>query len=334
MCNAFERVKERQLRGSPPGGKITVLDAVMQPQRATGGNVVQIPMGKLHDFSGHTFKLRSLDDPYMISLLDSIRAHGIKQPLLVRPHPSIPGEYEIIAGHTRHFLGIKAGLPTAPCIVEELDDMTAIIQMGETNINRPDWLPSERAATYKAHLEAIRQLEQHRIGRPKTGEEKKVDPGSTFFDKTRDLAAQRWGIAGKTLERYVKLADLQPDLLQMVDDGLILVKVGYQLAFLPKDTQAYLYVSLKRNPKLKISEAAARDIRYFGADKIDELLELYNTKPPKPPAWNLSIPKSLVLASRAQDYLGDAELQDRIAEVINQYIKEQGSTTKTKKGTN
>lgn len=329
MCNALDRVKERQRNRS----HAAVLEAVMQPPRSTNGNVIQVPMGKLHDFSAHTFKLRPLDDPYMLSLLDSIRASGIKQPLLVRPHPSITGEYEIIAGHTRHQLGTRAGLATAPCIVEDLDDDTAIIQMGETNINRPDWLPSERAATYKAHLDAVRRRYSYRLGRPKTGEEKKVEPGSTFSDhaeKTRDLAAQRWGISGKTLECYIKLTDLQPKLMQLIDDGRLTVKVGYHLSFLEMDAQTYLFDILQHNPKLKLTEPVARDIRYFGLDKIDELLSLHDSKAHKPPSWTLSIPKSLVPTRRANDYLSDPVLQDRIAEVINQYIKEQGPTTRQK----
>lgn len=241
MNEAMERLRARQSQAQG----MNVLDAIMQPRPASQDDIVQLPGRSLHGFSGHTFKLRPDEDPYMVSLLDSIRENGILEPLLVRPHPSRMGEYEIVAGHTRHYLGGKAGLTVFPCVVRALGNADAVIQMGESNLQRPDWLPSEKARTYKAHLEAIREKRQEvQPGCTSIQAAGRVQPSCTFGagEKTRDIAAKRWGITGQALELYIKLNDLSPALLDMVDAGRIPVKAGFQLAFLPVEDQGALQI--------------------------------------------------------------------------------------------
>ena len=313
MSEAIERLKNR--RGSAGQPSSAVLDAIMAP-KAAQGDIMQIPGGKLHTFHEHTFRMRSLDDPYMRSLAESISDNGILEPLLVRPHPTVPGDYEIIAGHTRHYLGTTVGLISFPCICRAMDDAEAVILMGESNVQRPDWLPSERALTYKAHLEAFRQMRR----------EKKVEPGSTFEGKTRDLAAQRWGITGKAFELYVKLAELQDGLLQMVDDGRIAVKAGFQLAFMLEDDQAYLYELLTEHPSVKVGSTAAEELRCADKKKFARILGLEGA-PCKEKTWSVALPRTL-LCDDANHYLSDPELQRRIADVVNAFI-----TTKKKGGT-
>ncbi len=116
--------------------------------------VQQLPVTALRPKSNHTFKVRT-DSAHYAALVDSIRSSGIQTPLLVRRDPMQPGAYEIIAGHTRWTAAQELGLTTVPCIVAQLSDADADIMMAETNIQRPDWLPSERARTYKVWLEAV-----------------------------------------------------------------------------------------------------------------------------------------------------------------------------------
>ena len=323
MNEAMERLKSRQSRTAPQG--MDVLTAIMQPRPASQGDIVQIPGGKLHSFSGHTFKLRPDDDPYMLSLLESIRENGILEPLLVRPHPAAAGEYEIIAGHTRHYLGDKAGLTVFPCVIRTLDDAEAVIQMGESNVQRPDWLPSEKARTYKAHLEAIREK---RRGKQEPGScfpdsGTNQEPGSWFAQRgngqIRDLAAQRWGITGKALELYIKLNDLSPVLLDMVDGGRIPVKAGFQLAFLPEEYQSALGNLLMTHPNVKVNEAQAKELRQLKPDDFPYVLGLWS-RSAKRPTWNVALPRDL-LPEGAKAHLADPELQRRIAAVVRDYVE-------------
>lgn len=315
MTDAMERLKARQpIAGGQSGN---VLDFIMQPTATPQGDVVQLSGGRLHSFSGHTFQLRPIDDPYMVSLAESIKANGILEPLLVRPHPTIAGDYEIIAGHTRHHLGAKAGLVSFPCVVRDLSDADAVIQMGESNVQRPDWLPSEKARTYKAHFEAVRSK---RYG--------KVEPGSTFDSagvKTRDLAAKRWGITGKALELYIKLADLHPGLLQMVDEGRIPVKAGYQLTFLYSGNQEYLYELLLRCT-VKVTPAQAAQLRNTSREGMARVLGLEDgdSKPAKTRTWSIALPREL-LHEGAKQYLADPELQGQIIQLVNEFIVKHGS---------
>ena len=314
MSEAIERLKNRQ--GGTAQKSSAVLDAIMNPKPAAQGDIIQIPGGKLHTFGGHTFRMRPIDDPYMRSLAESISDNGILEPLLVRPHPTIQGDYEIIAGHTRHYLGSTAGLVTFPCICRSMGDAEAVILMGESNVQRPDWLPSERALTYKAHLEAFRQM--RRKG--------KVEPGSTFEGKTRDLAAQRWGITGKAFELYVKMADLHDGLLRMVDDGRIKVKAGFQLAFITGGNQEYLYKLLAEHPSVKVGTDTASELRYADKNEFSRILGLEGA-PHKGKTWSVALPRDL-LCDGANRYLADPELQRQLADVVNAFIaaKQKGGT--------
>lgn len=310
MNEAMERLKARRQSG---GQSPDVLDAIMQPRPSSQGEIVRIAGEKLLQFSGHTFKLRPDNDPYMVSLLDSIRENGILEPLLVRPHPSIAGKYEIIAGHTRHHLGDLAGLAVLPCIIQTLSDADAVIQMGESNVQRPDWLPSEKARTYKAHLEAIREKRREQ-----------VFPGNTFDmigEKTRDLAAKRWGISGLVLDRYIKLNDLSPTLLDMVDEGRIPVKAGFQLAFLPEEAQRALGLLLQPRPTVKISEAVAKELRQAEPEDFPSVLGLCGS-PAKRSTWSVALPRDM-LPEGAKKHLADPELQGRIIAVVRDYMTEQ-----------
>lgn len=223
---------------------------------------VEIEEYKLHDFSGHTFKLRPDRDPYIISLKASIKKNGILEPLLVRPHPAIPGHYEIIAGHTRRHIGLEVGLVKLPCIVKQLSDDDAIIQMGESNVQRPDWLPSEKAKTYAVHLEATRR----KTGVAQGQRTDLTSPTGSAKLRNDDEAAKTWGISGDSLRMYIKLNDLLPELLDLVDAGRVPVKAGYQLAFLQDEQQQLVLSVMQEHPKKKLPDSKAKELRQAAMD--------------------------------------------------------------------
>ena len=140
------------------------------PAAAQQEQVQQLPATALRPKSNHTFKVRT-GSPHYTALVDSIHSSGIRTPLLVRRDPVQPGAYEIIAGHTRWTAAQELGLATVPCIVAQLSDADADIMMAETNIQRPDWLPSERAKTYAVWMEATRRSTGIKAGGDRTKEQ-------------------------------------------------------------------------------------------------------------------------------------------------------------------
>ena len=296
--------------------------------KADGKDIVLLPASKLHDFTGHTFKMRPDDDPYILSLQKSIRENGILTPLLVRPHPTIPGEYEIIAGHTRKRLGVEAGYTELPCTIVYLDDNDAVIQMGETNVQRPGWLPSEKAKTYAAHLEATRRKTGIKSGRSGS----KIKTGTGFpFSRNRDEAAKLWGISGKALEMYIKLNDLQPDLLDWVDEGRVSVKSGYQLAFLtPKNQQTIMRVMQEHSIR-RLTDSKARELRQFGEDgelTVDYILRVLEIqKPQQAEVRQVSISfetTELLNKQTTRSALNDPAVLEAIEQILIDYAKKHG----------
>lgn len=289
--------------------------------------ILEIEAHKLHDFSKHTFKLRPDSDPYIISLRESIREHGILEPLLVRPHPNKVGEYEIIAGHTRKYIGLEVDKVTFPCIIKQLSDDDAIIQMGESNLQRPDWLPSEKAKTYAAHLQATRR---------KTGitQGNRVDLTSgTGFPKlrTRDEAARLWGISGKALEMYIKLNDLLPEVLELIDSKRISVKAGYQLSFLSNENQRYILSMLHEYPQKRLSNSAAKELRQAAEKSChlthSYLLRVFGIQSGKTVGQNINISFSsseLLNHKTTRTALSDPDVLKSIEAIITSYAKKHG----------
>ena len=281
---------------------------------------------KLHSFQRHTFQVNR-EQPDYLSLREAIKDHGIQNPLLVRPHAKVIGEHEVIAGHRRLSIALELGLESVPCMIKSMDDDTAIQLMGISNIQRPDWLPSEKAKTYKEHMEATQR---------KTGikERQRTDltAGTGFPQfRNREEAAKIWGITGRTLEMYIKLNDLLPKLLDMVDSGRIVIKAGYQLAFLSLENQAILEGVLQQHPKKKVSKAIARDLRTsvemktFTEEKILQILGLAPNVNDGKGHSEINVrfsPSSPLKNSTVKQALEDPHVLARIEEVIRAYAED------------
>nr|WP_302959158.1 ParB/RepB/Spo0J family partition protein [Ruthenibacterium lactatiformans] len=190
---------------------------------------MMLPVSELHDFPGHPFQVR--DDEEMEKLAESITQHGVLMPGLVRPRTA--GGYEIVAGHRRKFASVKAGIREMPVIVRDMDDDTAVILMVDSNVQRENVLPSEKARAYKMKLDAIKR----KAGRPSKENSAGIRQNLFSIQKIADDAGE-----GKTkIQQYIKINDLIPELLEMVDGNEIKFNPAYELAFLRLEEQAVLY---------------------------------------------------------------------------------------------
>ena len=182
----------------------------------------------LHQFSRHPYKVR--DDDAMLEMAESVKQYGVLSPAIARPLPD--GGYELVSGHRRKRACELAGLDTMPVIVRELDDDAAAILVVDSNLQREDLLPSERAFAYKLKLEAMKR----QAGRPS-----KENVSQVGTQKRSDqIMAEELGESRNQIQRYIRLTELIPPLLDMVDERKIAFNPAYELSFLTKDEQTML----------------------------------------------------------------------------------------------
>ena len=186
--------------------------------------VQEIPLEELHPFRNHPFKVK--DDEAMLETADSVRQYGVLVPAIARPDPS--GGYELVAGHRRHRASQLAEKETMPVIVRDLDDDAATIIMVDSNLQRESLLPSERAYAYKMKLEAMK----HQGSR---GDLTSSQLGTKF--RADELLAQQSGSSRNQVQRYIRLTELIPALLDMVDEKKIAFNPAYELSFLSPEEQ-------------------------------------------------------------------------------------------------
>ena len=189
--------------------------------------VQQIPIDALHPFTNHPFKV--LDDEAMTRTVESIAQYGVLAPLIARPRPDGDG-YEIISGHRRQYAAQLAGLETLPVIVRQMDDDAAVLLMVDSNLQRENILPSERAFAYKMKLEAIEQT----VGRPKNVGQ--VVP-HYFGKRSTEVVAEGTGESYKQIQRFIRLTNLIPELLDMVDEKKIAFNPAVELSYLDESQQ-------------------------------------------------------------------------------------------------
>lgn len=193
--------------------------------------VTEIPLSQLHPFRNHPFKV--LDDERMLDTAESIREYGVLVPAIVRPREE--GGYEIVAGHRRKRGCEIAGLDTMPVIVRDLDDDAATIIMVDSNIQRETLLPSERAFAYKMKLDAMKR----QAGRPSKGNYSQVGNNS-LGTTSSELMAQQIGESKNQIFRFIRLTNLIPELLDMVDNRKIAFNPAVELSYLKQDEQTEL----------------------------------------------------------------------------------------------
>lgn len=184
-----------------------------------------IPLSELHPFPGNPYKV--IDDEELQAMADSIRDYGVISPLVVRPRDE--GGYEIISGHRRKKACEKAGIDTVPAFIRDMDRDTAVIALVDSNLHREHILPSEKAFAYKMKLEAIKH--------------QGIACGQ-LVHKSRDLVSEN-NESGRQVQRYIRLTELIPPILQMVDDGRIAFSPAVELSYLAENEQQDLYSTMQ-----------------------------------------------------------------------------------------
>ena len=220
--------------------------------------IQEIPLSELHPFKDHPFKVK--DDDAMIETADSIKKYGVLVPAIARPLPD--GGYELVAGHRRRRASELAGKETMPVIVRDLDDDAATIIMVDSNLQRENLLPSERAFAYKMRLEAIK----HQGARTDLTSVQ-VEQKLSARDQVAKEAGERSGIQ---VMRYVRLTELIPELLDMVDEKKIAFNPAYELSFLKPDEQQMLVETMDYEQATPSLSQAQRMKKFSQDGKLSE----------------------------------------------------------------
>ena len=220
--------------------------------------IQEIPLSELHPFKDHPFKVK--DDDAMIETADSIKKYGVLVPAIARPLPD--GGYELVAGHRRRRASELAGKETMPVIVRDLDDDAATIIMVDSNLQRENLLPSERAFAYKMKLEAIK----HQGARTDLTSVQ-VEQKLSARDQVAKEAGERSGIQ---VMRYVRLTELIPELLDMVDEKKIAFNPAYELSFLKPDEQQMLVETMDYEQATPSLSQAQRMKKFSQEGKLSE----------------------------------------------------------------
>lgn len=190
-------------------------------------NVRDIPIAEISDFPNHPFKVKA--DEKMLEMAESVKEHGVLMPALVRPRPE--GGYEMVAGHRRKMASELAGKEEMPCLVRNLTDDEATIIMVDSNLQREEVLPSEKAFAYKMKLDAMKRQGQ-RTDLTSVPVGPKLRSNQELANKTEDSVTQ--------IKRYIRLTELIPPILDMVDEGRIAMRPAVELSYLPKEYQEQL----------------------------------------------------------------------------------------------
>ena len=248
--------------------------------------ITNIPVEKLKPFPNHPFQVR--DDDSMKETVESIKTYGVLQPAIVRP--SDDGNYEILSGHRRKHACELAGRKTIPAIVRELDDDAAIIFMVDSNLQRENILPSERAAAYKMKLEALKR-QGIRNDLTCTQVEYKLDYGKKSVEKVAEEA----GESRAQIQRYVRLTELQPELQQMVDEKKMAFTPAVEISYLKPDEQKMLLDTISSEQATPSLSQAQRLKKLSQAGELtdDSMLSIMSGQK-KPERNDLTIPADVL----------------------------------------
>lgn len=222
--------------------------------------IQNLPLDKLEPFPNHPFKV--IDDDKMLETVESIKERGVLVPILVRPKND--GNFEIVSGHRRHHASQLAGLTEIPAIVREMDDDTAILLMVDSNLQREELLPSEKAFAYKMKLDAMKRQGQRtdltcaRIAHKSDG------------IKSRDILAEQVGESKDQIRRYIRLTSLVPDLLNRVDNKTIAFNAAVEVSYLTEPEQLMLCDAIEREECTPNLSQAKRLKQYSQDGKLDE----------------------------------------------------------------
>lgn len=299
-----------------PKMHLTSLDSLFTTQaerdNADNEQVIKISIDSIHDFPNHPFKVN--DDEEMNKLIESIQERGVYLPTIVRQR--VNGDYEMISGHRRKHAAIKAGLKTIPCIVKNLTDDEATILMVDSNIQREELLPSEKAYAYKMKLEAMKHQGKQLENTSRPMGEKSDNKIST------EILGEEVGESARTIQRYIRLTYLIPDLLELVDAKRIALRPAVEMSYINEDNQSLLYDIFKYNESTPtLSQAQLlRNLEEKGTltdNKIEEIMR--EEKPNQKEQFRTSYDKIRRYFPKAYS---NKQIDNKIMELLEIYYQE------------
>lgn len=266
-------------------------------------SIKQISLSDLHPFPDHPFQVR--DDDSMRETVESIKEYGVLVPAIVRPREE--GGYEIVSGHRRKHACELAGMETMPVIIRDIDRDTAIIYMCDSNLQRENILPSERAAAYKMKLEAIKR----RAGRPSKEQQENVSQVETN-KRSDEIIAGQVGESRAQVQRFIRLTELQPELQQMVDEKKIAMTPAVEISYLKPDEQKMLLDTIESEQATPSLSQAQRmkKLSQSGELNDDSMLKIMSEQK-KPERNDLTIPADVL-----QKYFPRSYTPQKMQEVI------------------
>jgi ParB family chromosome partitioning protein len=278
----------------------------------TEETVSMIPLSELHPFKNHPFKVR--DDDTMAETTQSVKDYGVLVPAIARPHPD--GGYELIAGHRRKHACELAGLDTMPVIVRNLDDDAATIFMVDSNIQRENILPSDRAQAYKMKLDAIKR----QAGRP--AKENGAQVGHNFDGKKSvEIIAEEAGESKSQVQRYIRLNELVPELQQMVDEKKIAMTPAVELSYLKPEEQSLLLETIESEQATPSLSQAQRIKKLSQSGGLNDYTMLSIMMEEKKPEKNDIVLSADSISKYFPKSYTPQRMQDTIIKLLEQWQK-------------
>ena len=276
-------------------------------------SAMEIEIDKIKSFAGHPFKV--IDDEKMQDLIESISESGVLTPVLIRPDQN--DGYEMISGHRRMHAAQKAGLITIPAIVREMTDDEAVIAMVDANIQREELLPSEKAFAYKMKMEAMKR-QGARIDLTCVQNDHKLGK------KSREILGEQIGISSAQIQRYIRLTELIPDLLELVDKKRLNFTIAVDISYIPQDVQKWIYEYICDNGFIKPNQIAALR-NYLGQGSVTQslMISILNSHiPVKAPARKVTLNEKKLTKYFPKNYTSE-DMEKVIESLLEKWKQEQ-----------
>lgn len=269
-----------------------------------------LPLTKLHPFRNHPFQVR--DDDEMDKMVDSIKEYGVMTPAIVRPRKD--GGYEIVAGHRRCHASQRAGVETMSCIVRDMDDDTAIILMVDSNCQREHILPSEKAKAYEMKLAAIKRQ----------GQRRDLTSGQVVQKLSVQEVADGSGEGYKTVQRFIRLNKLTPELMKMVDDGKLKTTPAVELSYLTPEEQED-FLSYMESEGCTPSLSQAQKLKEASKESVLTPEKIQHIMAAKPPSVKPRDPQLMIPVAKVERYFPkgftSGQMQQVIVKLLENYAR-------------
>lgn len=260
-----------------------------------------LPLTELHPFRNHPFQVR--DDDEMDKMVDSVKEYGVMTPAIVRPRKD--GGYEIVAGHRRCHASQRAGVETMPCIVRDMDDDTAIILMVDSNCQREHILPSEKAKAYEMKLAAIKRQ----------GQRRDLTSGQVVQKLSVQEVADGSGEGYKTVQRFIRLNKLTPELMKMLDDGKLKTTPAVELSYLTPEEQED-FLSYMESEGCTPSLSQAQKLKEASKESVLTPEKIQHIMAAKPPSVKPRDPQLMIPVAKVERYFPKGFTSDQMQQVI------------------